>query len=62
MRIYGEAGFDILYLCVVIAMGMRMITRSPKQSVSRLYGWMAIVLGAGDAFHLIPCVVALLMY
>lgn len=25
----------------------------------RLFGWMAVVLGAGDSFHLVPRVIAL---
>ncbi len=60
MRIYGEVFFDVLYLCTVIFLGIRMIAKASPGSVKRLYGIMAVVLGAGDAFHLIPRVHALL--
>ena len=60
MRVYAEAAFDILYLFVVLIMGIFMVLNAPKGSVKRLFGVMAIVLGAGDAFHLVPRVIELL--
>ena len=36
-----------------------MVRRSAGRRQYRLFGWMAVVLGAGDAFHLVPRAVAL---
>lgn len=49
-----ETIFDIAYLCTVIALGVILIRQTKKESPLRLFGWMAIILGGGDAFHLIP--------
>ena len=49
-----ETVFDVLYLVWVIVAGVRMVTDSQKGSLTRKFGAMAIVLGSGDAFHLIP--------
>jgi glucan phosphoethanolaminetransferase (alkaline phosphatase superfamily) len=49
-----ETIFDIAYLFTVIFFGFIMITRSNKRSVPWLFGIMAIILGVGDAFHLVP--------
>lgn len=51
-----ESLFDITYLIVVIGLGIRLIL-SPKKG-AKLFGWMAILLGVGDAFHLLPRVMA----
>jgi len=59
MRAVFETSFDILYLTFVTVIGILMIKRSRPHSQYRLFGWMAIVLGAGDAFHLIPRAYAL---
>lgn len=55
----GETIFDITYLITVITLGILMILRSKKQPAYRLFGIMAVILGAGDSFHLIPRVYAL---
>ncbi len=58
MQAYIEAIFDIFYLSTVITLGLIMIKKSnDKQYI--LFGIMAIVLGVGDSFHLIPRVYAL---
>ena len=49
-----ETAFDVVYLIMVIAAGVVMLRRSATGSVVRLFGLMAVVLGAGDAFHLVP--------
>ncbi len=54
MRVYGEVIFDILYLLFVITLGLIMITKSRSGSVRRLFGFAALILGLGDAFHLVP--------
>ncbi|HNW87884.1 MAG TPA: hypothetical protein PLP25_06405 [Candidatus Limiplasma sp.] len=49
-----ETVFDVLYLVGVIVAGARMVAGSQKGSLTQKFGIMAIVLGSGDAFHLIP--------
>ena len=51
--------FDIVYLSTVITLGYRMIRGGKGQKQYLLFGIMAVVLGCGDAFHLIPRAVAL---
>lgn len=53
MQAIMETLFDICYLGGVLFLGVRILQRAslPQQ---RLFGWMAIVLGCGDAFHLVP--------
>ena len=58
MREIGEIIFDGIYLCGVLTLGMTMIRQSPKGTF-HLFGIMAVVLGLGDAFHLIPRMYAL---
>lgn len=48
----GESLFDVFYLCVVIGLGVRLLFT--RKEGAKLFGWMAVLLGAGDAFHLIP--------
>lgn len=59
MRAFIETTFDTVYLLSVITIGIIMIKRSKDDKESRLFGFMAVVLGAGDSFHLIPRAVAL---
>ena len=54
-----ETLFDAVYLISVITIGILMIRGSRGNSQFRLFGFMAVVLGAGDAFHLIPRAYAL---
>lgn len=49
-----ETIFDILYLSTVIIMGIIMVKKSGDNKQYRLFGIMAVILGCGDAFHLIP--------
>lgn len=51
--------FDAVYLFSVIIIGVLMIQRSEGNRQFRLFGWMAVVLGVGDSFHLIPRALAL---
>jgi len=55
----GETIFDIAYLITVLTLGVLMIRGSRTGSESRLFGIMAVTLGAGDAFHLVPRIMAL---
>ena len=59
MQAIVETLFDIIYLTTVLTLGVRMVRRSAGRRQYRLFGWMAMVLGAGDAFHLVPRAVAL---
>lgn len=59
MREIFEVIFDIGYLITVIFLGTKMLMYNNGHKQYMLAGIMAIVLGAGDAFHLIPRVLAL---
>ena len=59
MQAIVETLFDAVYLISVIAIGIVMIVKSKGNKEYRLFGIMAVVLGAGDSFHLIPRAVAL---
>lgn len=60
MQAIMETAFDIFYLCTVLYLGFSMFLHSKKGSESYNFGLMAIVLGFGDAFHLVPRSYALL--
>ena len=59
MQAIVETLFDAVYLVSVITIGVLMVRGSRGESQFRLFGWMAIVLGAGDSFHLVPRALAL---
>lgn len=59
MQAIMETLFDAAYLATVITLGLRMIRQSEKRGQYFLFGIMAVTLGAGDAFHLIPRAYAL---
>ena len=59
MQAVVETLFDAIYLILVISIGITMIVKSNGNKEYKLFGIMAVVLGAGDSFHLIPRVVAL---
>ena len=48
-----------MYLVTVITLGIRMIRNSRGERQYLLYGVMAVTLGCGDAFHLVPRAIAL---
>lgn len=50
---YGESTFDVLYLIFAIASGCVMLAKAQNRT-QRLMGLSALVLGLGDAFHLVP--------
>jgi uncharacterized membrane-anchored protein len=60
MQAVFETLFDIVYLTTVIVLGIRMIMGSHGQKQYLFYGAMAVILGCGDAFHLVPRAIALL--
>lgn len=51
-----ESLFDLTYLVLVIGMGVRLLLEKNKNA--KLFGIMAVLLGAGDAFHLLPRVIS----
>ena len=59
MQAIFETLFDIVYLVTVIILGVRMIRGSKGQKQYLLFGIMAVTLGCGDAFHLVPRAIAL---
>ena len=59
MQAIVETVFDAVYLITVITLGIRMARGCKGNAQFRLFGCMAIVLGAGDAFHLVPRALAL---
>ena len=62
MQAIMETIFDVLYLGTVITLGIIMIKRARVKNDKQylLFGVMAVVLGCGDAFHLVPRAYALL--
>ena len=59
MQAIVETVFDAFYLVFVISIGIRMVKGSKNNRQFQLFGGMAIVLGAGDSFHLVPRALAL---
>lgn len=53
-----EGIFDACYLTTALVLGIWMLIKA-KSPYTRLFGAMAVLLAAGDAFHLIPRIVAL---
>ena len=50
---YGESTFDILYLLFAVTSGIVILAKA-RDRAGRLMGLSALILGAGDAFHLVP--------
>ncbi|EYE87806.1 membrane protein [Fervidicella metallireducens AeB] len=59
MQAIMETLFDAAYLSTVITLGILMIKKSKTNKQYYLFGIMAIILGAGDSFHLVPRAIAL---
>ena len=59
MQAMMETLFDVIYLVTVVTLGILMIRNGRKNKQYLLSGIMAVTLGAGDAFHLLPRVYAL---
>lgn len=53
MQALMETIFDGAYLLFVIVVGLRMLWRG-QGSLAKKFGWMTLILGVGDAFHLLP--------
>ena len=50
---YGESAFDILYLMIAIV-GGALLLKKARNKTERLMGRAVLILGCGDAFHLVP--------
>lgn len=59
MQAIMETLFDVVYLFTVITMGIWVIKKSKGRKEYKLFGIMAVTLGFGDAFHLVPRAYAL---
>lgn len=55
----AESIFDVLYLSFVITAGVIMAVKGWGNPLIRKFGFMAALLGSGDAFHLVPRALAL---
>lgn len=53
MKVYGETIFDICYLLIALVVGTFILIKS-KNKLGKLMGIATLVLGFGDAFHLVP--------
>jgi len=54
-----EPVFHVAYLATVITLGLIMALKARKKPEHLWFGVMAVTLGFGDAFHLIPRIIAL---
>ncbi|MBP5231282.1 MAG: hypothetical protein ILO68_06070 [Clostridia bacterium] len=59
MRAYMESGFYVLYLILIIGCGCLICLTRPRRRHRVLFGLACVVLGCGDAFHLVPRAVGL---
>lgn len=59
MQAVVETIFDVCYLSFVITIGIIMIIKGKNKKQYLLFGIMAVTLGLGDSFHLIPRSLAL---
>ena len=59
MQAIVETLFDTVYLISVITIGILMIRKSKGNRQFTMFGIMAVLLGSGDAFHLVPRAFAL---
>jgi len=55
----AESIFDVLYLTFAIVIGIFLIVKGGKGTLVQKFGIMALVLGAGDSFHLVPRAISL---
>lgn len=54
-----ETIFDVVYLILVLLLGFATIRKSNGKKQYLLLGIMAVILGFGDAFHLVPRVISM---
>lgn len=54
MQAIMESLFDIFYLLFACVTGLALLRRAAGSRLVTLFGAMCLILGAGDAFHLVP--------
>jgi hypothetical protein len=54
MHALPESIFDICYLLFAVVSGILLLKKSGGRRDIRIFGWMTLLLGCGDSFHLIP--------
>lgn len=54
MQAIMESLFDVFYLVFAISTGVVLLRRAAGKRLTRILGVTALVLGCGDAFHLVP--------
>ena len=59
MQAIMESLFDVIYLSTVTFLGLQMFIGSKNNTLFKLFGIMTILLGFGDAFHLVPRMISL---
>ena len=59
MQAIMETTFDVVYLITVVTLGIIMIMKNNGKKQYFLVGVMAVTLGVGDSFHLVPRAIAL---
>lgn len=60
MQAIMEPIFEVAYLITILTLGLIMVFKSKGNNGRRLFGIMALVLGCGDAFHLVPRMIGLI--
>ena len=50
---YGESAFDIIYLLFAVTAGIFILCKR-RDRIGKLMGFAVLILGCGDAFHLVP--------
>lgn len=53
MQAIMETAFDVIYLSTVIILGIQMIMKGRDKYI-KAFGYMSVLLGVGDSFHLVP--------
>ena len=59
MQAIAEILFDVVYLVSVVTIGILIIKKCRGNMQYKLFGIMAVTLGVGDSFHLVPRAIAL---
>lgn len=59
MQAIAETLFDVVYLVSIVTIGILMIKKCRGNMQYKLFGIMAVTLGVGDFFHLVPRAIAL---
>lgn len=59
MRAYMESGFYIVYFVLIVSAGIFVCCKQKNNRAFLLFGLACILLGLGDAFHLVPRAVGL---